>query len=186
MYNRTTIIWIGVLIIGLVLIGYSFINKNELALFSPAPEPSLSVQPSPAETPRPMPKKTSDMIPAGNLMLGNLPPAECSLGGEIVFHSANSYENIDNFLQYKNVDHSGRLIKWQISPQEDFRVGPSLFSGLKIPDGEELVSATMAVDVPRYKEYILTASITYGKWIKGVLEIFEASCRGSTLIKINY
>ncbi|TSC91548.1 MAG: hypothetical protein CEN90_346 [Parcubacteria group bacterium Licking1014_17] len=155
-------------------------NPSAIISFSTPPKPD-SKSPSPAPTsPRPMPT-----VPV-NTMIGNLPAAICSISGIITYISPNTYQSTNAKISYKNIDHPSRLVYWDIKPRADFDVGPNIFSGLKIPDGEHDITATMKKDIAPYKQYSLTARVTYGKFVNGDLKIFESQCSGETIISIAY
>ncbi len=113
------------------------------------------------------------------------PPAECSLAGNIKYLEPGTYENLEANINYKNIDSKARHIIWTISPKDDLSVGPNLFSRLFLPDGTEDVTIGLP-DYPKSKNYTLTAKVTYGRFVKGNLEIKEASCSGQIPVEISY
>jgi len=188
MSKNTTILG-SILLVGLVLIGYSFFRDTDQISTSTSPSPSASlpmVSSLPAPTGDGRTTFTDEQVPWALL----LKEASCELKGEIKFVSASTYDNQDALFTYKGIDNPGRNIAWSISPNEEIKVGPNLFARMPIPNGESLLSIYMPKD-PKYKKYELTAKIQYGRLVDeqgkfvpagGNVRVFEKVCKGKTTI----
>ncbi len=163
-----------------------------------SPEPSETANPSPTPTPRPVATKIP--LPTGdgrtsfidepvpwNLLLGS---ASCELRGEIKFLDHNTYDNQDAIFVYAGVDHPGRNILWNITPQDDISVGPNMFGKRVLPNGESLLGIILPED-PKYNKYEFTAKIQYGRLVDekgnfvtvgGNVKVFEKQCDGKTVV----
>ena len=93
----------------------------------------------------------------------------------------NVYDNQDAKFIYKGIDHPGRLVYWTVSPQDNLGVGPQIFAQIPIPDGESLIGISLPEN-PKYKQYELTASITYGRLVNGNVKVFTKACTGKTTV----
>jgi|SRR3989344_8330069 len=107
--------------------------------------------------------------------------ATCGLKGEIKFLNHNTYDNQDALFTYRGIDDSGRNIFWNVSPQDDIRVGPNIFNRMPIPDGQSLLGIVLP-QKPKYKRYELAAKIQYGRLVDGDVTIFEKQCDGKTVV----
>ena len=185
MFKKPTILWLVVLAVGLGLIIFFFAsreageisdseNKGNGDLTQKSSEPTASdiITPQPSESQFPN-------------IVNKYPPAECSLAGSIEYLEPRLYENRGANINYKNVDSNARHIIWSVSPKDDLSVGPNLFSRLPLPDGSEDITASLPVN-PIAKNYILTAQITYGVFVKGNQEIRTVSCVGQIPVEIKY
>ena len=170
--SKNAVIWIIILAAGAGLL----ISANAFRDTYPGPVtdnsrttagPTESSEPQ--TTPRPNPKPSP-----------SLSVAACQLSGEIFFLNKNTYENKGAKIVYQNVDDEIRQIFWKSNPDDGaLTVGPNLFEDLFIPNGERDIGVAFAKE-PAYKNYSLTASITYG--IKNANDIFEeriADCTGT-------
>lgn len=199
-------IWITVLIAGLGLIIYSQFgggfktgqedNENlmdEDLLISGTVSPSPSFSTTPVPTPRPKPSTTGTPVSSGqslvqtpvpaNLITG---PATCQLSGSINFINENLYETKGAKMVYQNVDDSSRLVFWKTIPDDGaLTISPNIFASIQpLPNGETQVGASL-YETPTVKEYILTATITYGvKRPDGSEKIERADCSGQVMITI--
>lgn len=171
--SSKTLGWIIVLIIGIGLIVFGSLVrnvKNPVAL-SPTPKISFSVSPAPSRSSLPATK-----TPAPTNKMG---PATCQIGGSINFISKNLYETKGAKIVYQNVDDPARLVFWKIAPDDgSLKVGPNIFSGLQLPNGERAVGVTPIKDFSA-DLYTLTASISYGVTdSRDVERIHNAACAG--------
>lgn len=171
MITKNNIIWLVTLLIGVVLLGYSFIKNRgqDPAFVFPTPTPSESVIPSVSPSKPPLVTKSPAII------------TSCELKGEIKFLASNLYDNQDAKFIYKGIDQPGRNIFWTIIPQDDLTIGPNIFSKLPLPDGESLLGIVLPKE-PKYKRYELTARIQYGQLIDGTLKVLEKPCTGKTTV----
>ncbi len=171
------------------------------------PTPSLSPQISVTSNPKPSSTATSGKtfkpsvsnLPTINLaQLHNLiekndgkfyyyltQPATCAISGKITFLSHNMAQiEKANFI-YSGIDSPARQIKWVISPSDDFQVSPNLAAPLYLPEGENIVGVNLPLS-PKYKNYTLTASVTYGRVVNGGLTVSESKCSGSVVVDLSY
>jgi|SRR3989344_4681136 len=174
---KNNLIWIAVLLIGVVLIGYSFLkSKGEVAENLPTPSPSANPSVSPSKSPIvsriPLPTGSSQ-TPQGE--------ASCQLQGEIKFLSSNLYDNQDAKFIYKGIDHPGRNVFWTVTPQDNLSIGPNIFTKLPIPDGESLLGIVLPAQ-PKSKRYELTAKVQYGRLVDGAIKVFEKQCSGKATV----
>ena len=110
--------------------------------------------------------------------------ASCKLKGTLQYADASTYRHEGDLLVYRGVDHESRLIFWKVTPQDDLRVGPNIFDRMPLPDGETMIFVTLP-ETPVAREYILTASISYGLLGNdGVLRDYTTQCKGKTTIKL--
>ena len=97
--------------------------------------------------------------------------------------------NEEAFIVYRNIDNSARLIFWQSTP--DFKgvlsIGPNMFAGLPIPDGQENVLVVAGTD-EMAKKYILTAQVNYGIRDKdgAVIRTEKVDCSGEIVVEFSY
>ena len=110
--------------------------------------------------------------------------ASCKLKGTLQYTDASTYRHEGDLLAYRGVDHESRLIFWKMTPQDDLRVGPNIFDRLSLPDGETMIFVSLPEN-PVAREYVLTASISYGLLgDDGVLRDYTTQCKGKTTIKL--
>ncbi|MDO8495758.1 MAG: hypothetical protein Q7S32_04605 [bacterium] len=179
MMNKNTLVWLIVLLVGVVLIGYSFVRNEgeELAYISPSshlsPEVTASPSPlaSPSVSPSPLPKASP--VPVAVV--------SCRLQGEIKFLTSSLYDNQDAKFIYSGIDHPARNILWTVTPQDDLSVGPNIFDRLPIPNGESLLGIVLPAE-PVAKKYELTAKVQYGQLVDGTLKVLEKQCSGKTTV----
>src|SRR3989338_217391 len=109
--NKNILIWLVILLIGVVLIGYSFLRNDtgEIVENSPSPTPSESASPYPT------PSSATTNVPMAE--------ASCELKGEIKFLTSSLYDNQDAKFVYKGIDHPARNIFWTTTPDDDLSVG---------------------------------------------------------------
>lgn len=206
MITKNTFIWFAVLVIGAFFIVFSLANKNkDNVKTNPSPEISesplsSSLSPSPSITAQPKPSVSKIPLPSGDGRISFidesvpwsllLADASCELKGEIKFLNHNTYNNQDAIFIYKGIDHPARNIFWTITPQDNIRVGPNIFSKITIPNGESLLGVILP-DNPKYKKYELTAKIQYGRLVDnngsfvvagGNVKVLEKQCIGKTTV----
>ena len=196
MKHNKNLILIGlVVLIGLgLLVWYGYFVKqktggSELVLPTNQPIPTETSTSSPEFTlqPPPFPSVSITITPEPFLGLnGVTSPATCQVGGEVRFTSADSFLSLGSKISWKNIDSRGRLIKWQVSPKDNLAVGPNIFESLPLPDGQYENLTVRLPEKPISKSYILTASVTYGQFIKENLEIKETNCTGQGKVKLNF
>lgn len=110
----------------------------------------------------------------------SLPQATCQISGAIKFINHNLYETIGAKIAYQNVDDEIRQIYWKSSPNDGaLSVGPNLFEGLEIPNGQREIGVVLKNESPA-ASYLLTAAISYGiKQPNGAVEEKVADCTGT-------
>lgn len=192
MENKKNLIWRGfIVLIGLgLLAGYGYFFRSGpggsgLVLPTNQSTPSETVTPSLEPTPRPSVSAISTPEPFLGLN-GVKSPATCQVGGEVKFISSDSFLSLDSKISWQNIDSRGRLIKWHISPDDKLAVGPNIFESLPLPDGEYQNLTVRLPEKPISKNYLLTASVTYGQFIKGNLEVKETNCTGQVQVNLNF
>lgn len=201
---NTKFYWLFLFIVGaVVLVSASFL-RDRPGDISPTPDanvspnPNISITSSPAFSPKPsknpetsspgtirtpiisvIPKAFPTPLPPG-LITG---PATCQLAGQIRFIDQNTYVTEGAKIVYQNIDHGSRFIFWKTDPDDGvLRVGPNIFAELKLPNGERDIGVSVSKSTS-VKEYILTASVTYGVTnSKGSEEIKTAACAGSSKV----
>lgn len=202
--TKNTLIWLIILAVGVFLVVFYIINKDNVKTNpsseiseSPlssflSPSPSITAQPKPSVSKIPFPSSDGrisfiDESVPWSLLLAD---ASCELKGEIKFLNHNTYNNQDAVFIYKGIDHPARNIFWTITPQDNIRVGPNIFSKITIPNGESLLGVILP-DNPKYKKYELTARIQYGRLVDdkgnfvtvgGNVKVFEKQCTGKTTV----
>ncbi len=174
-YLITVLVGITVVLVGIYLLTSNSESPSDSANETEATE-------TPLLTPIPILTPTTPQIPP-IIVSKNLP--QCSIGGQIKYVKPNIYLNEDNFLTYSNIRDSAQLIKWTVTPSDEVRIGPNIFSHIPRPDGEELISATF-YSPPEHGEYTITAKVTYFEVVNRIEEVSEIDCSGKTTIKINY
>jgi hypothetical protein len=168
------IFWLVVVLAGVSLLIFSNYGRHTN---SPISQSSPSLSPSPTATPT----IKNTVVPSPSTQK----TATCQLEGSIIFLKENLYETKGAKIIYQNVDSPARLLFWKTNPDDGaLRIGPNIFSGLPLPDGEQPVGMTLE-KTPTAKTYILTASITYGmQKLTGTEEIKEANCSGSITVLV--
>ncbi len=173
MENKNKLIfWLVILAVGTGLIIWSNFGRNKggsVSLETPTATPSISASPSP------LPAKSPSKTPSVGA------DVSCELKGEIKFLNSNTYDNQDALFIYRGIDDPGRNILWNVSPQDDIRVGPNIFARIPIPDGESLLGVFLPEN-PKYKRYELTAKIQYGQLVDYNVKVFEKQCNGKTVV----
>lgn len=140
--------------------------------------------PWPQETPRPSPKTEISEPFLG--LNGVKSPAACQVYGEIEFTSNDSFISRESKISWQNIDSRGRLIKWHVNPDDKLIVGPNIFESLPIPEGQYQNLTVRLPAKPIAKTYLLTASVTYGQFVKGNLEVKETNCTGTIKVNLNF
>lgn len=146
-----------------------------------SPMPAIII---PKETPRPSPKLETPEPFVG--LNGIKSPATCQVYGEVEFISSDLFISKESKISWQNIDSRGRWIKWHVSPADDLSVGPNIFESLPIPEGQYQNLTVRLPEKPISKSYLLTASVTYGQFVKGNLEVKEANCTGTVRVNLNF
>lgn len=179
MRNKNIYFWGVVLLAGVVLLIYGSVVRPGVA---PSPTSATVVRNS-------LEPSTAVIVsPRGEFIgpTGLKSPANCVIGGEIVYIDRSIYSSTDEaMITWKNQDSSGRLIKWRSEPKDQLSIGPNLFANLNIPDGSWRISVGLPAE-PVAKEYTLWASVTYGQLVNGNVEVKEVACTGATKVKLNF
>lgn len=192
--NKDFILWGFVVLAGLVgsLAWYGYFITSDLSV--PGPDlilptneatPSETLMPSPEVTPRPSVPVSSTQEPFLGLN-GVTSPATCQVGGEVEFTASDSFRSKGSKISWQNIDSRGRLIKWHVSPDDKLAVGPNIFESLSLPSGQYENLTVSLPKTPKSKNYILTASVTYGQFVKGNLEVKETNCSGQVKVILNF
>jgi hypothetical protein len=176
-FQPKIVLWVVIFLAGAGLIAFSsiFRDTKKISVSSPTPSPTGS-----SPSPRPSPSSgTGTPVPSSQISR----PAACQIGGSINFIDENLYETKGAEIAYQNVDHPARLIFWKIVPDDgSLKIGPNIFSGLPLPNGEHAVGASIDKD-PTAGSYNLTAAISYGVTdSRGVEKIYNADCTGSVTV----
>jgi len=188
--SQNLLIWGSVILVGVGLILYSYLGKSSdngtaLPTTSDNSQESPTVSPTPTPTPRPSAPTVSTQEPFLGLN-GVKSPATCQVEGGVEFTAADSFISKGSKISWQNIDSRGRLIKWQVSPKDDLAVGPNIFESLPLPDGQYQNLTVRLPEKPIAKTYILTASVTYGQFVKGDLKIKETNCTGQVKVDLNF
>ena len=196
MDNRKNIIfWGSILAIGAGLIVYDFFRPDFSGNISPKSTDEIISQATPTASreqavgPRPTPRSLAPILPTTEPFLGLSgikAPATCQIGGEVEFLSSDTFASKNTKISWQNIDSRGRLIKWRVSPEDKLAVGPNIFESLPLPDGEYQNPTVHLPENPVSKNYLLTASVTYGQFIGGDLKVKEANCTGQIKVNLNY
>lgn len=194
MKNRKSFIVLSFIVLaGLGLLAwYGFFESDldgpDLILPTIQVIPDETAVPSPEPTPRPSPSPAlSSPTPEPFSGLNGIKsPATCQIEGEVEFTADDSFRSKGSKISWQNVDSRGRLIKWQVSPDDKLAIGPNIFESLPLPDGQYENLTVRLPEKPISKNYLLTASVTYGQFIKGNLEMKEASCTGQVKVNLNF
>jgi hypothetical protein len=178
MINKNKVL-LAVLVAGFVGTGWYFLfhknpnTENTNSVITATPSPSLSPTPSPT------------LSPAGSSLGKNFMSATCKIQGSIDFLSPTVATNNGSKISYTGIDSTARQIKWKVSPVDNLVVGPNIDVALQLPDGESVVGVTLPSS-PVSKNYSLTASMTYGRYIGGEFRIYEAACLGQIKVTLSY
>ncbi len=174
-------------LLGLVVIwaGSNKKSKNILeSTTSSTPIETTSKAPGQASNDRKLSPTPITPITADNFYR-NLKTAECQIGGLIKFTSLTNAEHLNADLTYKGIDSPARLIKWNVSPVDDLKIGPNLAASLKLPDGLVHIGVVLP-EKPIASRYTLTASITYGRLIDHDIKLFEMLCQGQVDVVLSF
>ncbi len=206
---KKTILYLAILVIGVVLIGWESYGRNQNknasitqptvsieASVSPSPTPKTSVTNTGKTTAKNLqsmsPQDVEKLFDKQYLLQQTVPysqltkPATCQVQGTLKFWSPNGYQTVGAKISYTGEDSPARQIKWNISPTgEDLSVGPNLMAQLKLPDGESPISAALPSS-PHSKNYTLTASITYGRLVGEGVRVYEVPCSGQASVELDY
>lgn len=114
-------------------------------------------------------------------------PGKCELsGGKIVFLSPTTARHDNATFAYENIDDPARLIYWRAEPNDGvLRVGPNIFSDLKLPKGSTTLTVTLN-DQNHASRYTLTASASYGVWKdNAIIGTTTTECEGKITVEFN-
>lgn len=184
--TKSLILW-GIVAVGVIgLVFYAYLSKQDRNSGSTA-TPDVIQSPTPVPTPvlTPVPGPSLTEEPFSSLR-GIKSPATCQVSGEINFSDAGTFSTRDSQISWQNVDSQGRLINWHISPQDNLKIGPNIFANLIIPNGKYENLTVRLPENPVSKNYLLTASITYGQFVKGDLKVKEVNCSGLVKVNLNF
>ena len=189
--NKNIILIFLVVLVGLGALawyGY-FVRSNngdsDLVLPIIQPNPTDILVQSPEPTPRPSVPATDTPEPFLGLN-GVTSPATCQVEGEVEFTAGDSFRSKGSKISWQNIDSRGRLIKWHVSPDDKLAVGPNIFEMLPLPNGQYENLTVRLPENPISKNYLLTASVTYGQFVKGNLEVKETNCTGQVKVNLNF
>ncbi len=186
MKNSNVYMWAVIFLAGIALLVYGSISRPEILrmpTYSPKATSTSEFSPIVNGTP---PAKVSPSPEKFESFAGLKAPASCLVAGEVTYLDKKIYSSTDNArISWKNVDSTGRLIKWRSEPADNLAIGPNIFANLDIPDGDYGISIGLP-EKPVAKEYILFASVTYGQLINGNVEVKETACSGFTKVKLNF
>jgi len=191
MFNKKYAVVLVIVFIVVLFFVFSKKSGEQKVIISVSPEISfISPTPSVSDSQQLTPLEVRKVI---NGNLARLPvnygkltkPATCRLTGGLKFLKPTLYENLDNYLTYTGIDSPARQIKWSVSPTDDLRVGPNLTANLILPDGSNRVDVTLPEN-QKAKQYILTASMTYGRLENGDVKIYEVKCSGNTMVEVAF
>ena len=139
---------------------------------------------NPSVTPTPSPsaiKPTSNDIDITKFTK----PATCRVSGSIKFTQKNLYISDNAKIDYTGIDTEARLINWTITPNDDLSVGPNIFASLDIPDGSRSITVGLP-DQPKARQYTLTATVAYGRWVNNTVVVKDVRCSGSLPVTLSY
>ena len=191
MINRKNIIFLGLTAlvgIGLILYGYflkpvEYVGPSASPGIEQGPAPTPDLTSSPQATPRPVLSSTEEPFSS---LRGIKSPATCQVGGEVDFPDKSTFLSKSSKISWQNVDSQGRLINWRVSPADELKIGPNIFANLTVPNGEYENLTVRLPDNPISKNYLLTASVTYGQFIQGDLKVKEVNCSGQVKVNLNF
>ena len=209
--NKNTTIWLAILALGVVLMVMAFLNKdNDPVKLSPSPTDSEQATPSSfvsaSTTPEPslskplpivIPTVSRSPFPSVSSQIGATVPwdllpqeASCTLIGEIKFLNSNTYDNQDALFTYSGIDHPARNIHCTVTPEDNVKIGPNIFTKIPIPNSQSLIGVTLPTD-PKYKKYELHAIVDYGRLVDekgnivtvgGNVKVSQKQCDGKTTV----
>ena len=200
--HKNTIIWVAILVLGFMLVGFSFMkNDNNQAKLTSSPSALLTQSPSasfsvmPSSTPSAIVSRSP--FPSVSSQVGATVPwellpklATCALTGEIKYLNSNIYDNQDALFTYSGIDHPARNIHWTVTSEDDLKIGPNIFARMPIPNGQSLIGVSLP-ESPKYKKYELHAVVDYGRLVDakgnivtvgGNVKLYQAQCSGKTTI----
>jgi len=185
--KKNLIFWGIVVLVGAGLVLYGYSSKPESGdgalkldiMTDDIQSPASDSMDLPEATP--FTKNEESFIGANGIKA----PATCQISGETEFSEPGLYSS-NTKLSWQNIDSQGRLIKWLISPNDGLAIGPNIFGNLTIPNGEYENLTIRLPEKPVSKNYLLTASVTYGQFVDGDLKIKEANCEGQVKINLNF
>ena len=196
MTNRKNLIfWGTITLVGAGLAFYSYFSRPAKYV---GPLVSPNVEQSPASTLAPIPTLSPSPKTAGggttpvpteepfSSLNGIKAPATCQVGGEVAFYDEGTFASKDSKISWQNVDSQGRLINWHISPNDNLKIGPNIFANLDVPNGQYDNLTVRLPEKPAFKNYLLTASITYGQFVQGDLKVKEVNCSGQVKVNLNF
>lgn len=184
MLKTPTIPWLIILAVGLGLVVFSSVSRDSRQV-SDKPVPTESTRSSDTPGPSSLPTSTASPVISYPNIVNKYPPAECVLAGSIEYLEPKLYESREARISYKNVDSKARHIIWSVLPKDELSIGPNLFARLPVPDGAEDISVSLPAN-PIAKNYVLTARITYGVFVRGNQEIKTTSCTGQIPVELKY
>lgn len=192
--NKNLILWGIVILIGLgalIWSGFFRSDSDDPDVILLTPTNTIEVTPSetavPSLEPTLKPSVSVTVTPEPFLGLNGVKaPATCQVEGEVEFTANDTFKSKGSKISWQNVDTRGRLINWFISPNDQLAVGPNIFEILPLPDGQYENLTVRLPEKPVSKDYILTASVTYGQFIKGNLEVKVAKCTGQVKVNLNF
>jgi len=198
MRKFSILIWIVVIALGLTLyilgnVDNADINETGSDVETASPTPTPTPTHSPTATPDD--RVLFEGFPDQDLVQDTPPrssitgPATCSLGGKITFLDKNTAINENAVISYNNVDHPGRLIFWTSSPNNEiFNIGPNIFDGLELPNGQKNINVIIEKDNLNIKTHVLRAQINYGIVDKdgGVIRTERVDCSGTVTVELGF
>jgi len=200
--------WLVILVVGVTFALWANFGRNHTGNIS-VNQPEISVSPSVSPSPSKSgvtnlgkstakdvqsltPEDVEKLFDEQYLIQQSVPysqltkPAACKVEGTLKFWDHNTYETIGAKISYTGEDSPARQIKWKIFPAgEDLGIGPNLMAQLKLPDGESPITAVLPA-TPHSKNYVLTASITYGRLVGEGVRVYEVPCSGQANVKLDY
>jgi len=91
----------------------------------------------------------------------------------------------DAVFRYRNIDSPNRVIYWEVSPKDNVKGGPNMFTQLPLPNGEDFPVQFYFEEEPKYKKYTAKAIMTYGEWKDGKVISGKRNCEGEIKIIID-
>jgi len=187
--KKNILFWAFLLLLGLAIVISAGYRQK--------PNQPASILLQPTVLPSPTPDLNSGTKKASNNKIQKSPaqnapsydvltkPATCQIGGQIKFLSPTIAEHLNTYLIYTGIDSPARLIKWQVAPVDKLEIGPNLTASIKLPDGKELINVVLP-EKPIAANYKLTASMTYGRLVKGDVKVYEVQCDGQTEVVLPF
>lgn len=188
--NKKNLSFLAIIVVaGAAVVWYGYLSRTRDA--DPSVTPDVGQVLTPVPTPRPDSTSSPQATPSSTEepfsgLHGIKSPATCQVGGEVNFSDRDTFSTTDSKISWQNVDSQGRLINWRISPQDNLKIGPNIFGNLVVPDGQYDNLTVRLPENPISKNYILTASVTYGQFIQGDLKVKETNCFGSVRVNLNF